>query len=135
MSQEPIYKKVGKRYVQIGVYDDEQFYLPKGSHLTVVDNGFRSTHYNIDPDFAAIKAAVKLTKDEVVGILLEASEANPPSKELTGEQMIVWDAFKKAFNGLSYVSYPSLSEMADKIVENIVKKAEEKENVHTVRKQ
>ena len=53
-----IFKKVNRRYTPVGLYDNEQQYLPIGAHLVIVSPSCTSTRYNISLDEAVVLAAV-----------------------------------------------------------------------------
>lgn len=55
--RESIFRKVGRRYVEIGVYDDAAMHYPHGSHLVVSQPGGSLTYYRVEPDTAALLAA------------------------------------------------------------------------------
>lgn len=120
---QPIYKKVGKRYKQIGIYDDESFYLPKGAYLTVVDDGFRSTRTIIDTDDAGVIASLKGFEDELTAALVNTSQLRY-LKPLTEEQKKLYDAFVNSLgdDGFYLSEYPSVRECVDSAISLALKK-------------
>jgi len=62
----PIYKKVGRRYVEIGTYDNEQLHYPHGAHLVWSRPGGVLTRYTIKPADAALLAAMELIRPFVL---------------------------------------------------------------------
>lgn len=124
--QEVLYKKVGRRYVPVEVTYERRDSFPIGSHLVVVSNDKHakttSYRYNIDPDFAPIAAALRLSVDKIVDIVQDASKASIAWRSaITPEQRAAWEALEDSFGGaIVHISYPSANEAATKIVTALV---------------
>jgi hypothetical protein len=94
-----LYKKAGRRYVPVGEFDNEAVdHLPYGYHMIVVRKGSRSTHYNIDPNLAALTAAATVADEAMVTAMVKASEYKPSRTPLTPRQIRAWDELKAAFS-------------------------------------
>lgn len=92
----PIYKKKGRRYVEIGVYDPEEMYYPHGAHLIVARPGGTLTQYSIEPAWAAVDAAIVTAKDAMLEAMREASKMKllgPQGRALTAKERKGWDAY------------------------------------------
>lgn len=75
--QETFYRKRGRRYIPVAEYDDNLLRsLPKGHHLVRVDPKVATVHHQIDPDNAAVLAAIKQCGDEAANALYEAIQKN-----------------------------------------------------------
>ena len=124
--QEVLYKKVGRRYVPVGVTYERYDYFPIGSHLVVVSDDRRarttSYRYDIDPDFAPLAAALRVSADKIVDIVQEASRASIAWRSIvTPEQRAAWAALEDSFGGaIVHISHPSANEAATKIVTALV---------------
>lgn len=94
----PIYKKQGRRYVEIGVYDNEALYYPHGAHLIWSRPGGALTHYNIEPADAALLAAAARMREPMVEAMrkTDAMELKPAAnrRPLTKLERKAWDAYK-----------------------------------------
>lgn len=93
MSTTPIYKKVGRRYVEIGAYDCEERHYPHGAHLVWSRNGGVLTRYNIDPADAAILSAAQRMSEAMMEAMRKADRWQPEAK-LTGKDLKAWEAYK-----------------------------------------
>ena len=71
---EPIYRKRGRRYVEIGVYEDAYSHYPHGAHLVWSRPGGVLKHYSIEPADAAMLA----TADRMRDAMLEAMRKADP---------------------------------------------------------
>ncbi len=70
---ETFYRKRGRRYVPVAEYDDTFLSsLQLGNHLVQVKPGVRTVHFQIEPDNAAVLAAIKQCGDEAATALYEA---------------------------------------------------------------
>lgn len=97
-----IYKKVGRRYVEIGEYDPENLdYFPNGTTMVVKRKGCTSRRFNVDPDIVPMLAAGMYCEDEISSALVRASELRMASKlrekPLTPSQKAAWDNLVKEF--------------------------------------
>lgn len=89
-----IYKKVGRRYVEIGEYDPEYLdHIPMGASLWVKRKGSQSRRYDVDPAFVPMLAAGIYCEDEISHAIMRAGELRPVSKSITPEQRAAYDAF------------------------------------------
>ena len=118
-----LYKKVGKKYVQAS---DPWAYtgLREGWWLVKVEAGFTSIRSAVYPAKAEILAAAKDKQDELVDIILKASEAKPKEGVPMSEQARKdWEWFiSKHGKEFSTIYYPSFQENAEKIVDALLKK-------------
>ena len=89
----PIYKKVGRRYVEIGSYDDERLHYPHGAHLVWSRPGGVLTNYSIQPADAALLAAAERMRDAMMAAMHAADRFEPEGK-LTGKRLRAWNAYK-----------------------------------------
>ena len=88
-----IFKKVNRKYIPIGLYDQEQQYLPIGNHLVIVSPRCTSTRYNIQVDEAVVLAAVQNVRKALVDALVKATELQPDRRRLTPLEEQAWDAY------------------------------------------
>ena len=89
-----IYRKVGRRYVEIGEYDPEYLdHVPNGVTMTVKRPGSQSTRYNVDPDIVPLLAAAIYCEDEISQAIYRAGELRPHNRSITPEQRAAFDAF------------------------------------------
>lgn len=89
-----IYKKVGRRYVEIGEYDPERMdYIPNGTTMIVKRPSMQSTRYNVDPDILPLLAAGLYCEDEISQAIHQASELRPATRNITPEQRAAFDRF------------------------------------------
>ena len=83
MTETKIYKKQGRRYIEIGTYENEYFYYPHGAHLVVAESGSTLTRYNINPDDAAVLAALETYREAVQKAMNKATELKVRKREYT----------------------------------------------------
>ena len=91
-----IYKKKGRRYVEIGVYDEESLYYPHGATLVWARPGSRLTRYGIEPANAALLAAAEKVRDAMEDAMRKASVMKPTGIDrtpLTAKQKKAWAAY------------------------------------------
>ena len=89
-----IYKKVGRRYVEIGEYDQEMIdYVPNGTTMIVKRPGMTSRRYNVEPDILPLLAAGLYCEDEISSAIHRASELRPANRSITLEQRAAFDRF------------------------------------------
>lgn len=67
-----IYKKVGRRYVEIGTFDAERDFYPHGTHLVVAHKGVTMTRFNVNPDHAGLLAASAVARSAMLDAMREA---------------------------------------------------------------
>lgn len=89
----PIYKKVGRRYVEIGTYDDEQLHYPHGAHLVWSRPGGVLTRYSIEPADAALLAASQRMYDAMLEAMRNADRWEP-DHALKAKEKKAWEAYK-----------------------------------------
>jgi 5-hydroxyisourate hydrolase-like protein (transthyretin family) len=88
--------------------------------LIRVHPGCRSTRYHIDPDNAAVIAALEYAKDAIVSEIVNSSQSRPQSVPLTKMQVEAWDNMKEAFgDDLGLVNYPSANEIAQNAISEL----------------
>jgi hypothetical protein len=90
-----IYKKVGRRYVEIGVHQNEAYYYPNGATLVWAREGNTLTRYGIDPADAALLAAGQRMEDSMLEAMRKATEFKPQSRKYTKNELVGWEAYKK----------------------------------------
>lgn len=89
-----IYKKVGRRYIEIGEFDPEYLdHVPNGVTMTVKRPGCQSTRYNVDPDIVPLLAAAVYCEDQISNAIYRASELRPHNRAITPEQREAFDRF------------------------------------------
>jgi len=89
-----IYKKVGRRYVEIGEYDPERMdYIPNGTTMIVKRPSMQSIRYHVDPDILPLLAAGLYCEDEISSAIHRASELRPATRNITPEQRAAFDRF------------------------------------------
>jgi len=118
-----LYKKVGKKYIE---HNDPWALdgLQDGWWLIKVSPNSKTIRSIVYPHKAEILAAAKDKQDELVDIILKASEAKPKEGVPMSEQARKdwqWfiDKHGKEFNT---IYYPSFQENAEKIVEALLSK-------------
>lgn len=89
----PIYKKVGRKYVEIGVYDNAQLYYPHGATLVWARKGGALTRYGIDPADAALLAAADRMRDAMIDAMHKADRWTP-DEAIKGKRAKAWEAYK-----------------------------------------
>jgi len=123
-----IYKKINRRYVPIGLYDQEQHYLPNGAHLVIVSDGYTSTRYNISVDDAVVLAAVENLRKAIVEVLYEATELQPKKRAYTQKELQGIAAYTKVAGspvGLQFEGL-SMSEIVQKAMDVLRKELKER---------
>jgi hypothetical protein len=116
------YRKIGNKYVQD---NDPCAYegLREGWWLVKVKPGSISIRQSVYPAKAELAAAVRDKEDELMQIILKASEARPRSLPLSGQAKADWDWFMSR-NGseFSTLEYPSMQENAELIIAALLQK-------------
>lgn len=73
--QEIYYKKVGRRYIPVSIYDsDISSAFPQGSHLVIVDGSWTVYRRDVTPEHASVLAVVHEVREEMLKAVQEASE-------------------------------------------------------------
>jgi hypothetical protein len=105
----PIYKKVGRRYKEIGVYENEQYHYQHGSHLVVSREGSVITRFNIDPANAQVEAALEYVRDAMVEAMRKACELTPDKRMNTPKEMKAIKAFYSIAGPQSLLKFEGVS--------------------------
>jgi hypothetical protein len=125
-----IYKKVGRRYVELGEYDHEMLdYVPIGTTVIIKQKGITSRCYNVDPDIVPMLAAAKYCEDAVSRKIMEATELRANhrmrQKELTPGQRRAWANLIKEFGEEAHqLEWPSAREAAEAAGQALQQEAE-----------
>ena len=117
-----LYRKVGKRYIPV---NDPNAYqgLSEGYWLIKVSPGCTSIRQSVYPDRAEIQAAAHSKQEKLIEIVRKAGEARPQKIKLTEEEHKDWKAFiKKHGKSFNMLCYPSLHEVTEQIIEELLKK-------------
>jgi len=94
--------------------------LPYGSHLVRVSPGSRAVKYAIDPDRAAVIAALEYARDAITSSIVESSKASPTQEPVTEMQKEAWDNMKEAFgNDMAGIQFPSAHEIARDVLSQL----------------
>ena len=117
-----LYRKQGKRYVPVN--DPNAYHgLDEGYWLVKVAPGCTSIRQCVYPDKAEIQAAAHNKQDKLMEIVRKAGEARPQKIKLTEEEHKDWQKFiKKHGESFSILCYPSLQEVTEKIIDELLKK-------------
>jgi len=138
MRRTGIYKKVGRRYVEVGEYDSEMHdYFPMGATLVVKQKGVTSRYYSVDPDFVPALAVTKYCEDAISKKIMDATEIRRSSKlrktPLTPSQKAAWDNLVEEFGddarALEWPSAREAAEEAGKVIAEEVQKLLTNESV------
>lgn len=93
-----LYQKVGRRYVALSVYDPMALdSMPIGSHLVTVTPGVKFTRFSVEPNHAALLAALDLHRDALADVLRKAVQAEPTTAQ-RGKRLKAWEAYKAALD-------------------------------------
>lgn len=124
---EPIYKKRGRRYVEIGVYENAYLYYPHGAHLVWSRPGGTLSLYCIEPADAALLAAAQRMRDSMSEAMQRADRIEPEGK-LTGRQLDAWNAYKAIAGEDSALrlKVPSMDEVIDAGIQALINAAKGK---------
>lgn len=90
-----LYEKRGRRYVPVAERDTYDAW-PQGSHLVVCKPGSRVVRFNIDPDQAALMAAVEPLRDRIADIVMAALAMKPSTRPITPKQRAAWAELERA---------------------------------------
>ena len=116
-----LYKKVGRKYVRVNdpcAYDG----LREGWWLVKVAPDCTSIRATVYPARAEIEAAIRDKEEELCDIIREASEPSVPNDDKNREEcQKEFAAFCKKWD-INYFQYPSIAEIAEKIMQGIQKK-------------
>ena len=115
------YKKVGNRYIPD---NDPYAYegLTNGWWLVKITPNSMTMRATINPNNAEIDTAARDKADELMDIIREAGEGTPVKAELTPEALADWKVFiAKHGEQFNYIRYPSLHDVATKIIASLIK--------------
>ena len=116
-----LYKKVGRRYKPAAEHEEWDSY-PEGAHLVVCSPGSTMRRLSIDPDRAGLLAAAEPLRDQIRALVMELHRMRPTRRPVTLAQQAAWMRYQKAMGGDGYfVEYASVGEIADAVVDLIVK--------------
>jgi len=122
MTQETYYKKDDDgEFIPVSHYDSNLYdALPYGAHLVRVAPGRGATRYHVDPDNAAVIAALEYARETIVQELIEASYPTSSHTPVTKMQKEAWDNLKEAFgNDLAGLRHASPHEIADATISKL----------------
>jgi len=88
-----IYKKVGRKYVEIGTYENESMHYPHGATLIWSREGATLTRYKIEPADAALLAAAERMRDAMLDAMRNADRWEP-DEVIKGKRAKAWEAYK-----------------------------------------
>lgn len=112
---ETFYKKVGRKYVPVSMYDpsfDGSF--SNGCTLVVVTPNYSIRKYNIDPEFAPLIAAATFARDAISKSLRDSLDARPSKTPITEQQREAWIKLSEAFGEECHpLQYPSIYEAVE----------------------
>lgn len=123
--RETYYVKRGDDYIPVCEYDSDMSGAWKyGCHLVINEFGSRMVLQDVDPDYAAVIAAVKIYKEILLKCVHTASEARPK----TGNGIPFTESQKAALVKLKeelgehthYFEFSSLQEIVDKSVDDFM---------------
>jgi hypothetical protein len=117
-----LYRKQGKRYIPVN--DPNAYYgLNEGYWLVKVSPNCTSIRVCVYPDRAEIQAAMHKKADSIMDIIRKAGEARPNQTKLTESEHKDWKAFiEKHGESFNMLAYPSLHDVAEQIVEELLKR-------------
>lgn len=126
MSGEIFYRRRGRRYEPVSVYDNEVLdSLPQGCHLVIIDQGWHSRRYNINPNRAALLAAATIMESRLAEIIQRASEIRPEREPLTEQQREAWQHLADSFDrDTIMLAWPSARQVADEVLSALTADAE-----------
>ena len=118
-----LYKKVGRRYKPVAEHEEWDSY-PAGAHLVVCSPGSTLCRFDIDPDRAGLLAAAEPLRAQIRALVMELHKMRPTRRPVTMQQAAAWRRFQAAMGNDAYaVEYASVGEIADAVVDLIVKEA------------
>jgi hypothetical protein len=121
-----IYKKVGRRYVEIGEYDTEMMdYTPNGVTMIIKHKNCTSRRFNVDPDIVPLLAAAYYAEDAISAAVVQASEMRPQKTPITEAQRRAWQRLAKEFGDeLATLNTASARDIAEAGTRALAKEAE-----------
>jgi hypothetical protein len=120
------YEKVGRRYKPVSEYDSDFLdSFTKGTHLVMSYPGGKSTHYNIDPNYAAMIAAGRVAEDAVSDAIRKALDLKPQKQPITEHQQKLWRELAESFKQDDYpLIRPASRDAAEAAVRALTQEAE-----------
>lgn len=120
---ETYYVKRGRRYKPVS-YLDRQLLpdaFPEGCHLVRVQGNSTQRRYHVEPDRAALTAAMIEAQDYLCQQLMAASAPEPDhNRPITPELKRDWEKLvKRHGDELRMISYPSAWDMSRTVIETI----------------
>jgi len=120
-----LYKKNGRRYVPMGNVNEWVDHWPYGHHLVTSQPGSRLTRYNINPDTAALRAAIDCCRSQLQDIIMSKMEMQP-TRKLTGDQMQAWQQFVQAMGDERFIiTYPSVAELVESVIDTLLQASQQ----------
>ena len=109
MTETKIYKKVGRRYVEIGESDRDGSYYPHGAHLVVAQPRSRLIKFDVKPEYAAVEAALQAARDGMETAMQKATAMAPEKRKYTKKELagiaamraIAGETFSLRYEGVS----------------------------------
>ena len=93
---------------------------------TGLDQALRQLHREVldEPVPASMLAAAEPLRDQIRALVMDLHKMRPTRRPVTMQQAAAWRRFQKAMGGDGYfVEYASVGEIADAVVDLIVKEA------------
>lgn len=120
------YEKVGRRYKPVSEYDSDFLdSFTKGTHLVMSYPGGKSTHYNVDPNYAAMIAAGRVAEDAVSDAIRKALDLKPQKQPITEHQQKLWRELAESFKQDDYpLIRPAARDAAEAAVRALTQEAE-----------
>lgn len=124
------YEKHGRRYVPVA-NTDLRYPYRNGCYLVIVKDGVTSTYHQIEPDNAAVEAAMKLAGDDLTRFISEESSARPTSRDLTAKEKKAIAAFREVMgsDGCLTMTIPSAADIGERVVQRVMERVQDCENV------
>ena len=109
MAETKIYKKVGRRYVEIGESDRDGSYYPHGAHLVVAQLRSKLIKYDVKPEYAAVEAALQVARDGMFNAIVEATKMRPATRLYSQKELAGIAAMRAIVGDMPCIVYESLS--------------------------
>ena len=115
-----LYEKRGRRYHPVAERDTFDSWT-NGAHLVVCKPGSRVVRFSIDPDQAALMAAVEPLRDKISDIVIAALAMKPSTRPITPKQRAAWAAFERAMGDDRFcLEYNGARGVADEVARVIL---------------
>ena len=128
MSTETVYYvKEKNKYRPVSYYDSNiSDSFPEGATLVIKHKNCTMRRYGVDIAHAPVLAAINIMREELVEIIRKASEAQiPKNGNLTQAQLDAWNNLIKLLGeDARSLRFPSMYDVAEKIIETAVNNAE-----------